>query len=110
MRIPRYLAALIKAIILIAIMEPGSVAAQSVREAEAWAAARFINTTAAYRWFLEMFPDGRYAGKAFDLVAKDIPPNATPTPASPAAPAAPAAPGGTEWDLDTGLETAEGLY
>ncbi len=73
MRIPRYLFTWIKAIAMLAILNPGSLAAQSIEESEAWAAARFINTAAAYRWFLEMFPDGEYAMKAFAQLAEEMP-------------------------------------
>ena len=73
MKFPRYLVTWIKAIALIAILDPGSLAAQSIEESEAWAAARFINTTAAYRWFLEMFPDGQFAMKAFAQIAEEMP-------------------------------------
>lgn len=95
---PRSLVAWIKALILASVVAPGTAAAQTDQESEAWAAARFLNTPAAYQWYLEMFPNGRYAMEAFEQIAENVEPQA----GNPDAPVA----GSWDWELDT--ELAEG--
>lgn len=89
-----------------------SAQAQSPAELNAWHWARHMNTTEAYQWFLENYPDSAYRDNAFRRLGDSI--DLAPA-AGPAAGAAAAGTAGTAGSGLGGTPTAQatggpGLY